>query len=61
MSCVGFGWQQGLLETFHAKKKKYTVGYWAIIGEGYEFDAHDTDVSIYAMAADVILDDLVVQ
>ncbi len=28
---------------------------------GYEFDAHDTNVSIYAMAADVILDDLVVQ
>jgi len=43
------------------KKKKYTVGYWDMSGEGYEFDAHDTDVSIYAMAADLILDDLVVQ
>lgn len=51
----------GKIETFHAKKKKYTVGYWAMSEEGYEFDAHDTDVSIYAMAADVILDDLVVQ
>nr|XP_055059726.1 uncharacterized protein LOC129443265 [Misgurnus anguillicaudatus]XP_055059727.1 uncharacterized protein LOC129443265 [Misgurnus anguillicaudatus]XP_055059728.1 uncharacterized protein LOC129443265 [Misgurnus anguillicaudatus]XP_055059729.1 uncharacterized protein LOC129443265 [Misgurnus anguillicaudatus]XP_055059730.1 uncharacterized protein LOC129443265 [Misgurnus anguillicaudatus]XP_055059731.1 uncharacterized protein LOC129443265 [Misgurnus anguillicaudatus]XP_055059732.1 uncharacterize len=51
----------GKIESFHAKKKKYTVGYWAMSGEGYEFDAHDTDVSIYAMTADVILDDLVVQ
>lgn len=51
----------GKIEAFQAKKKKYTVGYWAMNREGYEFDAHDTDVSVFAMAADVILDDLVVQ
>lgn len=32
-----------------------------LLGHEYEFEAHDTDVPIYAMAADVILDDLVVQ
>lgn len=51
----------GKIEKFNDRKKKYTIGYWATSGENYDCDAHDTDVSIYAMAADIILDDLVVQ
>ena len=50
----------GKIEKLKSKGKKYVVAYWnSNVNETYEEDGTDYDMTIYALAADLIGDDLV--